>query len=445
MNNENSDLIEKIRQQFDSAPYPRVPLEKSPKDDIAALYFHNVVTAYYRRNRQIISPEGKLILDVACGSGYSTLTLAEANPGAAIVGIDISEKSIELARHRLDYHEFGESVEFHVLSLENVSQLGLYFDYINADEVLYLMPDIVASLIALRSVLKPTGILRTNLHSSWQREAFFRAQSLFKLIGLMDENPGVIEIKIVTDFFKSLKKEVNLKQITWKNISDQNTQEEMEEMILMNYLFQGDKGSNILEMLAAIKAADLEFISMVNWKKWDLLQLFSEPDNLPVSLALILSELSLEDEIKLYELINPVHRLLDFWCGKHQKTLAKLPPQDWSDDDWKRAKVYLHPQLKTPAMKTALSQAIELIQPFEISKYLPVTAQESLIESTLAACILLPLLEAPQTIQTLIERWQRIHPLDLNTLEPTTETKAFDVIRQLLTFYEEFGYLLLEC
>lgn len=28
-----AELLEKIRQQFDNAPYPRVPVEKSPKDD----------------------------------------------------------------------------------------------------------------------------------------------------------------------------------------------------------------------------------------------------------------------------------------------------------------------------------------------------------------------------------------------------------------------------
>ncbi len=48
-------------------------------------------------------------------------------------------------------------------------ELGLEFDYINADEVLYLLPDIVEGLKAMKAVLKPEGIIRTNLHSSFQR------------------------------------------------------------------------------------------------------------------------------------------------------------------------------------------------------------------------------------------------------------------------------------
>ncbi|NJL09620.1 MAG: class I SAM-dependent methyltransferase, partial [Calothrix sp. SM1_7_51] len=46
-------LIEKIRQQFDSSPYPRIPLDKSPREDSRLLYIHNFVTAYYLRNQKV--------------------------------------------------------------------------------------------------------------------------------------------------------------------------------------------------------------------------------------------------------------------------------------------------------------------------------------------------------------------------------------------------------
>jgi len=46
MNPQNSDLFEKIRQQFDSSPYPRTPIEKSPKQDANALYVHNAAVIY---------------------------------------------------------------------------------------------------------------------------------------------------------------------------------------------------------------------------------------------------------------------------------------------------------------------------------------------------------------------------------------------------------------
>jgi protein-L-isoaspartate O-methyltransferase len=79
-----SELLEKIRQQFDASPYPRVPLDKSPKDNISSPYIHNLVTPYYLRNQKIIEIKGKVILDAGCGTGYKSLVLAEANPGAKI-------------------------------------------------------------------------------------------------------------------------------------------------------------------------------------------------------------------------------------------------------------------------------------------------------------------------------------------------------------------------
>ncbi|MGV0027436.1 hypothetical protein [Phormidesmis priestleyi] len=80
------------------------------------------------------------------------------------------------------------------------------FDYINCGEVLYLMPDLVQTLRTLKTVLKPKGILRGNLHSLYQRQNFFRAQQLFTAMGLMQRNPEETEIGVVLDTMNALKK-----------------------------------------------------------------------------------------------------------------------------------------------------------------------------------------------------------------------------------------------
>ncbi|NJR64856.1 MAG: class I SAM-dependent methyltransferase, partial [Leptolyngbyaceae cyanobacterium CRU_2_3] len=149
------------------------------------------------------------------GSGYKTLTLAEANPGATVIGIDLSEKSLEMARQRLSYYGFTQA-QFHVLPLDQIAQLGLKFDYINCDEVLYLMPDLVETFQILKAALKPKGILRGNLHSLYQRQNFFRAQELFTLMGLMQGNPAESEINTVIETMQSFKEGVPLKRETWQ-------------------------------------------------------------------------------------------------------------------------------------------------------------------------------------------------------------------------------------
>ncbi|MDE5076895.1 MAG: class I SAM-dependent methyltransferase, partial [Trichodesmium sp. St2_bin6] len=272
MNNSESELQAKIRQQFDGLPYPKIPVEKSPKDDYELLFLHNFITPYYLRNQKVIETKGKMILDAACGSGYKSLVLAEANPGAKIVGIDISEKSVELARQRLQYHGF-DNAEFHVLSIEELPSLSLKFDYINNDEALYLLPDIVVGLKAMKAVLKPDGIIRTNLHSSLQRHYYFRLQETLQTMGLMNENPGEMEMEAARKTMNALKDSITVKRQAWNPEMAKDAQ-----WLLSNYLLLGDKGYTIPEVFAALKSSNLEFISMLKWRQWEVLDLFKNED-----------------------------------------------------------------------------------------------------------------------------------------------------------------------
>lgn len=437
MDSKESDLTAKIRQQFDNAPYPANPLEQSPKYDYQLLYLHNFVTSYYLRNKIVVETEGKVILDAGCGSGYKSLILAEANPGAKIVGVDISEESVKLARQRLQHHGF-ENAEFHAISIENLQSLGWEFDYINCDEVLYLLPNMVLGLQAMKSVLKPDGIIRVNLHSSLGRTLFFRCQEVFKMMGLMEDNPRELEIDLLRQTMRALKNEVMLKRGTWDAESAKS-----DGWLLANFLLLGDKGSSIPEMFAALREADLEFISMVNWRHWDLLNLFENTEDLPAFLAMSLPEASLEDSLHLFTLLHPVHRLLDFWCG-HPNQADSLMLSEWTLADWQQARVHLHPQLKTVQVREDLINHIANQIPYEISSYLPLpTLVPIVIESNMAAC-LLPLWEGACPVRHLVELWLKLRPLHPLTLEPVSEETAFEEVKELLLRLESFIYVLLE-
>ena len=402
-----SDLVEKIRQQFDSAPYPRVPVDESPKDKPNFLYIHNLVTAYYLRNQKVIDTKGKVILDAGCGSGYKSLVLAEANPGAKIVGVDISEESVKLAEQRLEYHGF-DNTEFHVLGIGDLPKYDWEFDYINCDELLYLFNDIGEALQAMKAVLKPEGIIRSNLLSSIQRANYFRAQKIFTMMGLMDENPEDLEMEIVVEIMNALKDKVNLKASTWDSKYEE---ENGKERILMNYLFHGDKGYTITHMFNGFRTANLEFISMVNWREWKLTDLFKEPDNLPAFIAMSLPESSVEEQLQLFELMHPVHRLLDFWCGHLKQGQSFVPVEEWNDSEWEKAKVHLHPQLKTPKFREDLIACVTQLQTFCISSHLSLIKESVSIDSSMALC-LIPLLEQPQSMMSLVERRKQVRRID---------------------------------
>jgi len=437
MNEQALDSLEKVRKQFDAAPYPRAPLDFYPRN-IQYLYIHNLVTPYYLRNQKVVETEGKVILDAGCGTGYKTLALAVANPGAKIVGIDLSEESVKLARQRLQYHGFEEA-EFYPLSIEDLPKLDREFDYINNDEVLYLLSNPAAGLEAMKSVLKPDGIIRTNLHSSLQRENYYRAQEVFKMLGLLDDNPEEAEIEQVREIMKTLKDDALLKVNTWIP-----AQENDQEWLIANYLLQGDKGYTIPEVFSALRAADLEFVSVVNWPQWELMDLFIEPDNLPVFLGISLPGLSLEEQLHLFELLHPIHRLLDFWCGHSNAAKPVVPVAEWTALDWQGALVHIHPQMKATQVREELVACATQIQSFAISQYLPFAKDPALLmDSAVAACII-PLLDRPQRISSLVEQWLQVRPVHPVTLQPTEPEVASQTVKQMLTTLEEIGFVLLE-
>jgi 2-polyprenyl-3-methyl-5-hydroxy-6-metoxy-1,4-benzoquinol methylase len=429
------DPWEPIRQQYDQLPYPRVPLEQTPTANPAIQYSHNIVTAYYQRNRQVIDPKGKRILDAGCGSGYKSLMLAATNPGAHIVGIDMSPLSVELARQRLQYHGYDQA-EFHTLALEDLPSLNQAFDYINCDDTLCLLPDPVAGLHAMKAVLKPDGILRVNFHSLLQRVNFLRAQQVGSLLHLMQGDEQAQQMTTMRAIMQSLKPGVFLKEATWDADYETNDQ-----ALRMNHLLRGDKGLTIPEFFALLAAAGLEFIRMVDWQSWHLMDLFDH-EQLPADLAATLAAKPMMEQLHLYELFRPSHRLLDVWCG-HPQGQPHSPLRAWNLEDLRHARVHLHPQLKTTAAKTQVRTCALTLQPFRPQDCLPLPGSSPSLEGTLAAC-LLPLWTSPQPLEAIAHRWQQLHPLNPVTLLPTHEAEALRVVQELIADLEGLGYVLVE-
>ncbi|KPQ35493.1 MAG: methyltransferase domain-containing protein [Phormidium sp.] len=438
MDEQFKEHLESVKRQFERSPYPRQPLDQTPKDNPSYLYKHHFASAYYHRNQHIIDPKDTLILDAGCGSGYKALALAYANPGAKIVGIDFSEESVKLARTRLDYHGI-ENVQFEAMAIEDLASLGMEFDYINCDEVLYLLPDPEVGLAALKSVLKPQGIIRGNLHSALQRVNYFRAQKLFKMMGLMEDDvTDEMAIELSQETMEALRDFVDLKKRVWSAKIKGN-----EEALLANYLLREDRGYTIPDLFALLEKTGLEFISMVNWRQWNPFNLFVDEDKLPAFLGMSLPETSIEERLHLYELLHPVHRLLDFWVGHPNDGQDWTAPQDWTEQQWRTAEVHLHPLLHTQAVRHELEACIQEHRGFAISQHLSIPGvAQVLVESVTATC-LLPLFEQPQPISTLTDFFQETRPLNPVTGQATSPQEAFRAVRDLLQSLESLSFVFL--
>lgn len=437
---QTSDPWEKIRLQFDALPYPDLPLEQTPGDHPAYLSVHSCVIPYYLRDRRVIDSQGRLILDAGCGSGFRALALAKANPGAHIVGVDISAKSVELAQKRVEYHGLQADIEFHCLSLEDLSALGNAFDYINCDETLYLLPDPAAGLRAMQAVLKPEGIIRVNLHSWFQREDCYRVQALLKQIGCMQGKELDEEIALVRQTMEALQEQVLTKKMLWNQTPLFKTES---ELVAANFLLRGDKGFTMLEFADLLRQANLELINMVNWREWNLEKLFKNVEDLPISIALGLADMSFAEQLHMHDLLHPVHRLLDLYCGNPVQGTERPPIEDWTVDYWQRAKVHLHPQLRTPEFQKILAAGTRKLGTIPLHEHFPIANQQLNLDDSIAGC-LYPLLEQPLSIRELGDRWRQIHPVDPATLEAITPQQAFLTMQGVLTQLETAGYLLIE-
>lgn len=130
--------MDKILQQYEFSPYPNIPLE-SVTFDAGALFKYCAATPFYFQSQQVRT-ESLRILDVGCGTGYKTLLLAAANRGATVKGIDLSPKSISIARERAA-HWGREDVTFERMDVNSLGGRDEKYDYINCQDILYLLPN----------------------------------------------------------------------------------------------------------------------------------------------------------------------------------------------------------------------------------------------------------------------------------------------------------------
>ena len=103
-------------------------------------------------------PDGSSVLEVGCGVGAQTVTLAERSPGARITSVDVSAASLTEAERRVraaghDHVAFRQA-DVHDLPFEPQS-----FDHVFVCFVLEHLADPVGALEACRRVLRPGGTL----------------------------------------------------------------------------------------------------------------------------------------------------------------------------------------------------------------------------------------------------------------------------------------------
>ncbi len=399
--------------QYDATPYPHIPLEALPLGlaYVDEWFQCSLVNAFYVRTHQVISTEGTTLLNVGCGSGWETLIMAEANPGAdQIVGVDLSSKSVKVAEQRLQAHGYT-NVECYALDLLEIEQLNLKFDFITCQDVLYLLDSQVDGLKALRSVLKPEGIICSSLHCYYNRRPLLEAQEVFRLLGLFDL-PQAEALQRVREFMSKLKPKFQ-KRFMWDPKLTSNDQ-----YVLNNHFFAGDKGFTIPQVMTFLREAGLGLVSLVDQPTWTLERQFTR---IPDFVQEKLETLSQVELWHLAELLNPSMRLIQFWA-EHAGSSLVFP---WTEADWQLGSIQFNPVLTAqPDFQSQFERRLAAQQPFEISWLGTDTHKLSIPADRLAW--LYPLFKGPVPVSEMMDQ----------AVALDSQANPVEIRDQLLTFLQ---------
>ena len=187
---------------YDRFPFPGDPLQDGPPPGynwrwchlsvLAAV--HGVVPAGSERPR---------ILDAGCGTGVSTDYLCHLNPGADVLGIDISAGALAVAKERLQ--RSGAAAQVNSLRQEQRSLLDLEsegpFDYINSVGVLHHLDQPESGLRSLAGCLAPDGLLHLFLYADAGRWEIHRTQ---QALTLLDVGTGSEGLRLGRELFEIL-------------------------------------------------------------------------------------------------------------------------------------------------------------------------------------------------------------------------------------------------
>ena len=144
-----------------------VPFQDYGADSVEALdlmnrgmYEHRFVSYWLQAVPEVVKrlEAGGAALDVGCGAGHVSLTLAKAFPKSSFTGLDSDEESIRQAKANAEAAGMRERVRFLAQTTKELDA-GQGFDLITACDCVHDFSKPVATLQEIHALLKPEGTL----------------------------------------------------------------------------------------------------------------------------------------------------------------------------------------------------------------------------------------------------------------------------------------------
>ena len=141
----------------------------------------------WREDRLRAIPTGSVVLDIGCGEGATSIELARL--GFRVIGIDLSDTRVEIARERA--RREGLDVQFVQGDAERPDLPDESLDLVHCQSILHHLPDVPTALASYRRVLRPGGQLLVMEPGLLHPLAWIRRQFFPTAVHTPDEHPFV--------------------------------------------------------------------------------------------------------------------------------------------------------------------------------------------------------------------------------------------------------------
>ncbi|MFH0791985.1 MAG: class I SAM-dependent methyltransferase [bacterium] len=145
-------IEERKKKEIDHYDYrARMAVDEKSKTDAP------VLSSYLFCYEQLINHyQGEQLLDYGCGEGHHAINLAKR--GIYVIGIDLSEKSLEVAREKAVREGVSKNIDLRLMDCEKMIFPNRFFDTV-FDSGTFSSLDIEKALPEIARVLKPNGQL----------------------------------------------------------------------------------------------------------------------------------------------------------------------------------------------------------------------------------------------------------------------------------------------
>jgi SAM-dependent methyltransferase len=317
MNRSQADVTAQVRDLYETYPFPGPYASAAPPTLDATMSYTWVC---YRALGQYRTPAGRLLLDAGCGSGETLRRYAANNPGMRLVGYDVSQASLDLARTKL---AALPGVDF-VLERRDLLELPaptLRFDLISCTGVLHHLADPLRGLRNLRPYLKADGLFSIYLYPEYARREINMVARILRLLCEPGE-PLAARVQVARQLIGGLPPKhflIDYSRFGFDTLAFIERDEHLADMFLhpqeIDYTYE-----QVIELL---DAADLELVCFYDSAAWDLERLLPGAE-----LVERARRLSLHEQRILADLLNPRSAYI-FLAGP--KGRVQPPPRSLDD------------------------------------------------------------------------------------------------------------------